>query len=89
MAFNLSDTQLARFQRDGYLIVERLFDREEIDLLGRIARADSARQRGRQPPRRRRGRHPTLRPQRAGRRHLQCVRPVPADRRHHGTAARR
>src|SRR5207237_271493 len=36
----LSDSQLAQFHRDGYLIVEQLFDREEIDLLSRIARAD-------------------------------------------------
>jgi ectoine hydroxylase len=40
MAFTLSDSQLAQFHQDGYLIVARLFDREEIDLLGRIARAD-------------------------------------------------
>ncbi len=40
MAFTLSDSQLAQFHRDGYLIVERLFDGEEIELLGRIARAD-------------------------------------------------
>ncbi len=40
MAFILSDMQLAQFQRDGFLIVARLFDREEIDLLSRIARAD-------------------------------------------------
>ena len=40
MDFALSETQLARYRRDGYLIVERLFDFEEIALLGRIARAD-------------------------------------------------
>ncbi len=40
MAFILSDSQLVQFQQDGYLIVERLFGHEEIDLLGRIARAD-------------------------------------------------
>jgi ectoine hydroxylase-related dioxygenase (phytanoyl-CoA dioxygenase family) len=36
----LSNDQLARFRDDGYFVVERLFDAEEIDLLGKIARAD-------------------------------------------------
>jgi ectoine hydroxylase len=40
MAFILSDTQFGQYERDGFLIVHRLFNREEIDLLGRIARAD-------------------------------------------------
>ena len=40
MPFVLSDPQCEQFQRDGYLIVERLFDSAEVDLLGRIARAD-------------------------------------------------
>jgi ectoine hydroxylase-related dioxygenase (phytanoyl-CoA dioxygenase family) len=40
MTFALGDAQLERYRRDGYLIVERLFDREEIELLSRIARAD-------------------------------------------------
>ncbi len=40
ISFDLSDAQIARYRRDGYLIVERLFDTEEIGLLSRIARAD-------------------------------------------------
>jgi ectoine hydroxylase-related dioxygenase (phytanoyl-CoA dioxygenase family) len=36
----LSDAQIADYQRDGYLIVENLFDDEEIGLLREIARAD-------------------------------------------------
>jgi len=40
MPFVLSDAQRDQFQRDGYLIIERLFDGVEIDLLGKIARAD-------------------------------------------------
>jgi ectoine hydroxylase len=38
--FSITDAQAARFQEDGYLIVPRLFDSEETDLLVRIARAD-------------------------------------------------
>jgi ectoine hydroxylase len=40
MTFALSDAQLEQYRRDGYLIVERLFDGDEIEWLGRIARAD-------------------------------------------------
>ncbi len=40
MSFILSDTLAEQFQRDGYLIVERLFDLDEMKLLSRIARAD-------------------------------------------------
>jgi ectoine hydroxylase-related dioxygenase (phytanoyl-CoA dioxygenase family) len=40
MNFAISDAQLEQYRRDGYLIVERLFDPEEIGLLSRIARAD-------------------------------------------------
>jgi hypothetical protein len=40
MNFTISDAQLEQYRRDGYLIVEGLFDREEIELLSRIARAD-------------------------------------------------
>jgi ectoine hydroxylase len=40
MSFSLSDTLSEQFQRDGYLIVERLFDLDEMKLLSRIARAD-------------------------------------------------
>jgi ectoine hydroxylase-related dioxygenase (phytanoyl-CoA dioxygenase family) len=36
----LSDEQLGRFRDDGYFVAERLFDAEEIDLLGNIARTD-------------------------------------------------
>lgn len=38
--FRLSDDQTARFRADGYLLVRRLFDSEEIDLLRTIARSD-------------------------------------------------
>ena len=38
--FRPSDAEIARFQADGFLVVAGLFDAEEIDLLGRIARAD-------------------------------------------------
>jgi len=40
MPFVLSDAQRDQFERDGYLIVERLFHSVEIGLLGQIARAD-------------------------------------------------
>lgn len=38
----LSDDQLAQYERDGYVIVERLFDEEEADLLLKIASADDS-----------------------------------------------
>jgi ectoine hydroxylase len=38
--FPLTGDQLRRFREDGFFIAERLFDAEEIDLLGKIARAD-------------------------------------------------
>ena len=38
--FAISNDQLDRFRVDGYFIAHQLFDAEEIDLLGRIARAD-------------------------------------------------
>jgi ectoine hydroxylase-related dioxygenase (phytanoyl-CoA dioxygenase family) len=38
--YQLPDARLARFQEDGFLIVEGLFDQEEMDLLRGIARAD-------------------------------------------------
>ncbi len=40
MSFILSDTLCEQFSRDGYLIVERLFDLDEMKLLSQIARAD-------------------------------------------------
>ncbi len=46
MPFVLSDAQRDQFERDGYLIVERLFDSVEIGLLGQIARADRELSRG-------------------------------------------
>ncbi len=49
-AFRLSDDQLARYHEDGFILVEKLFDEEEIDLLGKIARAE--RQTGRASSRR-------------------------------------
>ncbi len=36
----LDDTQVDLYNRDGYVLARGLFDAEEIDLLGRIARAD-------------------------------------------------
>jgi ectoine hydroxylase len=36
----LTDDEVARFQRDGYLIRKSYYDREEMDLLLRTARAD-------------------------------------------------
>jgi ectoine hydroxylase len=39
-SFAISNDQLCRFREDGYFIAQRLFDIEEIDLLGKIARAD-------------------------------------------------
>src|SRR5262245_48322270 len=38
--FSLTAQQIERFHQDGYVMVDRLFDREELDLLRRIARAD-------------------------------------------------
>jgi ectoine hydroxylase-related dioxygenase (phytanoyl-CoA dioxygenase family) len=40
MDFSLTDRQVERFQEDGFLIVEQLFDEEEMTLLRKIARAD-------------------------------------------------
>src|SRR5262249_50962107 len=39
-SFRLTDHQLCRFNEDGFLVVEALFDDEEIDLLRKIAKAD-------------------------------------------------
>src|SRR5262245_11529408 len=36
----LNQEQIAQFDRDGYLLIEKLFDREEMDLLMQVARAD-------------------------------------------------
>jgi ectoine hydroxylase-related dioxygenase (phytanoyl-CoA dioxygenase family) len=38
--FTLTDDQTARFREDGFVIVNDLFDAEEIDLLREVARAD-------------------------------------------------
>jgi ectoine hydroxylase len=40
MAQILSDDQLSRYHEDGYVLVKKLFDTEEIALLGRSARED-------------------------------------------------
>ncbi|HXG24371.1 MAG TPA: phytanoyl-CoA dioxygenase family protein [Chthonomonadales bacterium] len=37
----LSEEQVARFEKDGYLLVPQLFDSEEVDLLRKIAKADA------------------------------------------------
>jgi ectoine hydroxylase len=38
--YTLKHDQLEQFQRDGYVLIERLFDSDEVDLLLRIAKAD-------------------------------------------------
>jgi ectoine hydroxylase len=38
--FSMTEDQRQQFLDDGFFIAERLFDAEEIDLLGKIARAD-------------------------------------------------
>lgn len=40
MGFTVTDEQVRRFQDDGYIVVEKLFDDEELQLLRQIARAD-------------------------------------------------
>jgi ectoine hydroxylase-related dioxygenase (phytanoyl-CoA dioxygenase family) len=40
--YTLTPEQKARFNADGYLFIEKLFNAEEIELLGKIARADLA-----------------------------------------------
>ena len=40
--FRISQAQIARFHEDGYLVVEQLFDAQEMRLLAETARADSA-----------------------------------------------
>jgi ectoine hydroxylase len=36
----LNPEQLAQYERDGYLVVKKLFTAEETDLLGRAGRED-------------------------------------------------
>src|SRR5579862_9500645 len=38
--FAVSDEQISRYHRDGFFVVEGLFDQEEMDLLRDIARRD-------------------------------------------------
>ncbi|MGY8824561.1 MAG: hypothetical protein ACKVJG_11615 [Candidatus Latescibacterota bacterium] len=38
--FQVTTAQTAQFQKDGYLLVENLYDAEEMDLLLRIGKAD-------------------------------------------------
>jgi ectoine hydroxylase len=40
MTFTPGDDDADRFHEDGYFVVERLFDAEEIELLSQVARAD-------------------------------------------------
>ena len=40
--FKLTDAQLARYHADGYLLVDSLFDEEEIELILRSPKATSA-----------------------------------------------
>ncbi|MCE7907399.1 MAG: phytanoyl-CoA dioxygenase family protein [Candidatus Omnitrophica bacterium COP1] len=42
MSFKVSDTQIAGFQKEGFLMVPGLFSPEEVELLLKIARADQA-----------------------------------------------
>ena len=44
MAFSVTDEQVRNFHRDGYLLVPKLFDAEEVDILLTTARNDSAMQ---------------------------------------------
>jgi ectoine hydroxylase len=44
--FKLSADQVKRFNEDGFLIVEKLFNHDEMDLLLKIARADRERVQG-------------------------------------------
>ena len=39
-SFRLTEEQVVGFQRDGYVMVEKLFDDEEMDLLLRVGKAD-------------------------------------------------
>lgn len=39
--FTLSEKQVAQFHRDGYLFVPNLLNKEEVDLLSQVARADA------------------------------------------------
>ena len=38
----ISDSDVRRFERDGYLVLRALLDREEADILRRTAKADAA-----------------------------------------------
>ena len=38
--FQIDAQSIARFQRDGYLMVPRLYDAQETDLLRKVARGD-------------------------------------------------
>ena len=38
----LCDEQVSHFERDGYLMIENLFDAEEVELMIRVAREDRA-----------------------------------------------
>ena len=44
--FRLTDAQIAKFNEDGYLMVKDLFDREAMDLLINVAKADRKMQQG-------------------------------------------
>ena len=43
----LCDEQVAQFERDGYFMIENLFDAEEVELMIRVAREDRAAARAR------------------------------------------
>ena len=85
---HLSDAQCERFHREGFLIVERFFDPDEVQMLGRIARADhELGDAGRESPGWRRGCDPSGRPKCAWRRRLQRVRSLPSHCECEGVAA--
>ena len=78
----LSAEQLARYERSGYLLVNALFDAEEIGLLLRSAKEDRALDEhsfAKEDGEGGQGPAVALEPSRRG--NLRHVRPVPADRR--------
>ena len=86
----LSDDQLATYERDGYVLVTQLFDRDEIELLRETAKQDRALDRaGLRPQRRRRRQRAALAVESSGRRFVRHVQPQRADRRSRRAASRR
>lgn len=40
VSLQVSDAQVAQFREDGFLVVENLFDADEVELLRKIAKSD-------------------------------------------------